>query len=218
MKSLCWTIVLLLMIMYAIGVYLTQLASDHLIELTKTADAEAWNAAGELRDYFGSLGDAVFSLYQSITGGINWKDLATPLMDQISPWMSVFVSAYVAFCVLALMNIVTGVFVESALQTAKSDKENFMLNLVQELFDKVDSDGSGEVTWDEFRQYLKEPEMIMYFEAFDLDIDEAEDLFQLLDLDESGSIGFEEFANGCFRLRGPAKSMDLAALGKILEQ
>merc|ERR1712113_829419 len=86
-----------------------------------------------------------------------------------------------------------------------------------QLFSKVDADGSGIVEWGEFKECLKEPEMIMYFEAFDLDIAEAEELFKMLDVDGSGGVEFDEFVNGCFRLRGPAKAMDLAALGRQWE-
>merc|ERR1712050_160068 len=41
--------------------------------------------------------------------------------------------------------------------------------------------------------------------------DEAEDLFNLVDIDGSGSIDPEEFVNGCIRLQGPAKALDLAS-------
>merc|ERR1712151_1276283 len=92
-----------------------------------------------------------------------------------------------------------------------------MGHLVRQLFERVDADGSGCVDWEEFKECLETEEMRLYFEAFDLDIDEAEELFRLLDVDESGGVEFEEFVNGCFRLRGPAKAIDLAALGRLFE-
>eukprot|EP00405_Crypthecodinium_cohnii_P029335 CAMPEP_0206507074 /NCGR_PEP_ID=MMETSP0324_2-20121206/57269_1 /ASSEMBLY_ACC=CAM_ASM_000836 /TAXON_ID=2866 /ORGANISM="Crypthecodinium cohnii, Strain Seligo" /LENGTH=259 /DNA_ID=CAMNT_0053997175 /DNA_START=146 /DNA_END=925 /DNA_ORIENTATION=+ len=86
-----------------------------------------------------------------------------------------------------------------------------MLHFVRQLFLKADADGSGFLTWDKFKATLDSDEMGMYFEAMDLDIDEAEDLFRLLDADGSGEVDFDEFVNGCFRLRGSAKAIDLAA-------
>merc|ERR1712129_247437 len=56
------------------------------------------------------------------------------------------------------------------------------------------------------------PAMHLYFETIDLDLREAEDLFHLIDIDNSGSIDPEEFVNGCIRLQGPAKAIDLATL------
>merc|ERR1711972_113952 len=46
----------------------------------------------------------------------------------------------------------------------------------------------------------------------ELETSEAEGLFHLLDVDESGEVGIEEFIMGCMRLKGTAKSIDLATL------
>merc|ERR1712032_678879 len=51
-----------------------------------------------------------------------------------------------------------------------------------------------------------------YFKAVDLSRQEAGHLFELLDVDKSGSISTEEFVRGCLRLRGPARSIDLATM------
>merc|ERR1711862_166294 len=45
-----------------------------------------------------------------------------------------------------------------------------------------------------------------------MSLNDAEQLFRLLDRDMSGSISIEEFVRGCLRLRGPARSNDVAAL------
>jgi len=209
LRSLCWTVLLLMMLMYLVGVYLTQLTSDHRVSL-EDPDAPA-QQDGTYR-FFGSLGSAMLALYQVITGGLNWHLLADPLMNEISPWLVILLGLYIAFSLFALMNVVTGVFVESALATAKNDRDRFLLEFVRKLFMEVDKDASGSITWEEFSSCLASKEMQLYFEAFDLDIQEAKSLFILLDLDESGEVEFEEFVNGCFRLRGPAKALDLAML------
>lgn len=119
---------------------------------------------------------------------------------------------YIAFALFALMNIVTGVFVETALQTAKTDRDVFMLHSVRSLFKKLDKDGSGAITWDEFMNAMKAPEMPLFFEAMDLSVGEAGNLFSLLDINQTGEVAFDDFTYGCFRLRGQAKAMDLASL------
>merc|ERR1712176_265111 len=45
-----------------------------------------------------------------------------------------------------------------------------------------------------------------------LDTSDARELFNLLDVDENEEIGIEEFILGCKRLRGQAKSSDVATL------
>merc|ERR1712032_963047 len=80
---------------------------------------------------------------------------------------------------------------ESALQTAKDDKELFLLHHVRNLFVNADTDRSGRITWPEFQKQVENPSMNMYFKAIDLDKEEARDLFRLIDIDESGTIDAE---------------------------
>jgi hypothetical protein len=165
-----------------------------------------------LRGYYGSIGASLLTLFQAITGGLNWYLITDPLMNLISPWLALLICMYIAFSLFALMNIVTGVFVESAMQTAKGDRDMFMVHFVRQLFYKADQDQSGAITWAEFKECLDLEEMNLFFQTMDLDMDEAKDLFRLLDVSCSGEVGFEDFLHGCFRLRGAAKAIDLAAL------
>merc|ERR1712048_847160 len=110
------------------------------------------------------------------------------------------------------MNVVTGVFVESALLIAKRDKDIYMVNSVRSLFAKTDDDASGTISWDEFEQKLDTPEMTEYFKMIDVDMSEARGIFSLLDIDKSGQIESEEFLSGCMRLTGSAKALDLTVL------
>merc|ERR1712032_966874 len=71
-------------------------------------------------------------------------------------------------------------------------------------------DKSGTITWDEFSKIVNDDQMKEYFMAVDIDVTEAEGLFHLLDINDSGHVGIEEFIMGCMRLKGTAKSIDLA--------
>merc|ERR1719296_110381 len=80
-----------------------------------------------LSEYFGSTSRSVYTLYKSVSGGIDWQDVSDPLMTQISPWLGVVFTGYSAFAVLVLLNLVTGMFVEAAHKLSKSDKETELL-------------------------------------------------------------------------------------------
>jgi len=45
-----------------------------------------------------------------------------------------------------------------------------------------------------------------------LDIDQVRTLLTLLDRDQNGEVDIEEFITGCLRLKGGAKSLDMAIL------
>merc|ERR1712190_567509 len=114
MRSLLWTLMLLLLMMYVLSVFLTQM-----IVQRGEDDPSILDMNGSLYQYFNSVPRSVLSLYQSMTGGTDWNEVLEPLETHISPWLSILFSIYIAFAVLAMMNVVTGVFVESALLTAK---------------------------------------------------------------------------------------------------
>jgi len=206
LRTLLWTLLLLLLIMFMIAVTITQVVTYHLLQETDELRRD------DLQRYYGNLGGSILVLFQAITGGIDWRVMLLPLTDYISVWLVFPVCFYIGFGIFALMNIVTGVFVESALESAQREKERFLLHTVRALFQCTDEDHSGEISWSEFQAKLDHPAMHLYFKTIDLDIEEAEDLFRLIDIDDSGSIDPEEFVNGCIRLQGPAKAIDLATL------
>jgi len=221
LKFLAWTIVLLCFIIYLVGIYFTQLVADQREEegtLPTSGDPSEGEERDPLQRYFGGLGRTVLTLFQCITGGVDWGEVLDPLAVQVSPWIAVIFCLYIAFAVLAMLNVVTGVVVESSILSAKADKDFFMINNVRELFKSADGRVSTEMTWDTFMSQLDRPEMRAYFKAMDLDPSEARGLFRLLDMDGSGRIDEEEFLNGCLRLRGPAKAMDLALVMKEMRR
>jgi len=205
MKSLVWTILLMLLIKYIIGVCLCQLIADRGLE-------NPGAMTQDLVEFYGSLPRAVLSLYQAMTGGVDWNDLSKPLEESISPLMTVGFALYVAFAVLAMMNVVTGVFVESALGSAREDREKEVISSVKKIFQVADHDQSGVLTWGEFSKTLEEPSNLKYFGSLGINASEARGLFGLLDADESGSVSLQEFMQGCLRLRGQAKAIDMATL------
>jgi hypothetical protein len=211
MKSLLWTVVLLFLLVYIFAVFLTQQVLDHRVNLRK--DAQVTNEFDkDLSYYFGSLGRSIFSLYQAITGGEDWDSMANPLMQRISVVLGLVLAFYTAFALLALMNVVTGVFVEAALETAKKDRSSYMLRHTRELFTMADPSNTGVLDWDRFQASLEGEFMQEFFQAIEIDPSEAQSIFSLLDVDDSGTIDLDEFLNGCLSLHGPAKAIHLATL------
>merc|ERR1711933_697878 len=66
--------------------------------------------------------------------------------------------------------------------------------------------------WEEFESKLDDRYMQEFFLAIDVDLREAKTVFKLIDVDGSGALDLEEFMNGCLRLRGPARALDLTML------
>jgi len=116
---------------------------------------------------------------------------------------------------IALMNMLTGIFVDKALATAQADKRKFLLKEVRSIITGDEHiQATGKVTWADFQAHLEDPHLQSYLHAIDVDQADAHELFYLLDVHQDGAVEVEEFVNGCLSLVGPAKAIDLAAFVK----
>mmetsp|Transcript_62704 Transcript_62704/g.127741 ORF Transcript_62704/g.127741 Transcript_62704/m.127741 type:complete len:243 (+) Transcript_62704:2-730(+) len=126
---------------------------------------------------------------------------------------------FVFFMVFGVLNVVVGMFVETASAVAQRDHDVVVENEIsrvqeyseniKEFFTQADKDKSGELTWEEFSEHLKDERVKAYFASLELDVSQAKMLFHLLDIDGTGGIGVDEFVGGCMRLKGLARSIDV---------
>merc|ERR1711920_75703 len=116
-------------------------------------------------------------------------------------------------------NVLTSVFVESAILSAqryrdlivqqKEHERDIAVKHLKEVFSQIDYDGSGEICMEEMEFFLTEPALKSYVEALGISADNTRMLFRLMDLDGSGKIDLGEFCDGCLRLQGEARSVDV---------
>merc|ERR1719428_216447 len=97
--------------------------------------------------------------------------------------------------------------IEEELSRKGSDVNEFV-----RMFEEADADGNGNVSWDEFTAHMEDDRVKAYFRVLDLNIDEAEQLFVLLDPHKNGEVSIDDFVKGCVRMKGGAKSVDIQTL------
>lgn len=227
LKSLFWALVLLILIVYVFGVIFSQAVNDFLQDQEPDAPTVTEQGREVLQARFGTVLDAMLSLFMSITNGISYVELLTPLAALSGLWIFVFLF-YMSFTYFAVLNVVTGVFCHSAIESAQNDhaavvqnilenKESHMRKLRQ-LFSKFNAEtGSDEldaiITFPMFEEKINTPAVREYFESLNLDVWDAWSFFKLLDLDQGGAVSVDEFLMGCLRFRGAARAMDV---GKLL--
>lgn len=229
MKSLLWALIMLAIVVYVFAISLTTGATDWskaVVGVDNPAWLELVEASADptlvqMHKRFGSLAKTAYTLVQAMLGGISWGEVSDLLMeiDVISPALLLL---YVAFTMLAVLNVITGAFVDNALQLASQQrdfqieeqmetKEEY-IRQIKALFKTIDDDGSGEVSRSELREMLEDATLAAYFRVLGFDTNDADMLFDLLDTDESDSISMQEFLDGCTRLKGSARSMDVHAV------
>jgi hypothetical protein len=218
---------------YIVAVFFTQSVTDHFVALkteyedgkivsTHKGDVSTEKFLETLaepepldpRDYslhyfFQSLSRAILSLWQAMSGGLDWDTLAAPLFERVGWIFGLALVCFILFALLALMNVVTGVFVQTALLSAKDEEDSFMTSQIVQLFKIADKDHSATISWDEIESSLDDPSTSKEWRSIGVQAEDARYLFRLLDLEDSGEVSFEEFMGGCLRLSGPAKAFDL---------
>merc|ERR1719330_2053825 len=193
--------------MYCMAIVFTELASDSI--------QKERGLAGDLsmiEQHWGSIFQSTLSLYMGITGGDDWRNFVDPFKDDAAQYVlttAVF-AIYIAFATLVMLNLVTGVFVEGAQRIIKEDKDNEIMHMAAKVFMDTDSDDSQDITLQEWTEQLNLGNLDEYLRTVGISRSEATRLFDLLDLDGSGTVTIAEFVRGCLRLRGPAKAMDMA--------
>lgn len=224
LKSLVWTILLLMLMFYGFSIVFTQGVSDYCREEAVLASGDV-NAAPicasvELRTYWSSVGESMLTLFKCSTNGVSWQDVYRPLEHSGHANTYAIFLFFTAFVHLAVLNVVTGTFVQSAIDSATNDREiAVMMQMatkkqqvenIRELFRDIDQDHSEEISIDELVMLLSNERTVAFLESLDIGETDAWNLFQLLDEDMSGLIDIEEFVQGCLQLRGPAKAIHIA--------
>ncbi|CAE8632688.1 unnamed protein product, partial [Polarella glacialis] len=169
LKSFICSLGFLFMIIYMFAIYITQSVLSYRLE----HDGEQDEQDRDLWKYYGSVGQSMMSLFQGLTGGVDWRDIVDPLMEKSSvTWGLVFV-LWLAFVLLAVLNIITGSFVQKSIEHATSVKEADRVLHARRLFRSLDIDGSGQITTDEISEHLESPAVQEFFRSIDVDISEA---------------------------------------------
>lgn len=224
LASLTWAFLLLLLIMYIFAVFFVQGAASQLKDTPETALAD------ELREWYPSLLGTMFSLLLCISGGNDWWAICGSLVQVGEIYRFAF-TFYIVFVVFGVLNVLTGVFLESATEFMDIDlviqaqmmRDDSFLTDMTEFFSKFSMPQSqrtrihaGEqmelINWERFQECMQEPEVRAYLSSQQLESHDAYQLFKLLDHDDQGTVSISEFITGCLRLKGEARNLDMAVV------
>merc|ERR1712176_260965 len=105
-------------------------------------------------------------MFECIVGGISWDEVASPLVEDISPLMGFAFCIYISSSLFAMMNLLTGVFVDQAMRTVREDKDVVLASKIRDLFMNKKAHGeigSEEITKEMFLDKLNTRAMQDYF-------------------------------------------------------
>mmetsp|Transcript_49605 Transcript_49605/g.106204 ORF Transcript_49605/g.106204 Transcript_49605/m.106204 type:complete len:711 (+) Transcript_49605:57-2189(+) len=221
MGSLFWCFLVLALIIYLFAIFFIQGAAEEIRNRTNTTNIHKFPQQPDLEKKYGGLEETMITLFMTISGGMDWADALEPLenLHFVYGYILIF---YVFFMFFGVLNVVIGFFVTTTAEVSSKDRSTFVRHEMARLTDyarrirtffmEADSDKSGMLSWDEFKTHLQDHQVKAYFQALELDVTQARVLFKLLDTDDSNQVGLDEFLEGCLRLKGQARSMDVNML------
>jgi len=194
-----------------------QAASALFISLSEDIQASS-------HEFFGSFLRSLMSMLELTVG--NWVPILRTLFEH-NQWYGLVGIFYVCTFNVFMMRVVSGVFfhetstaacADSSFQLARSKKETASYRKqIEDLFEGIEKSEDGTVNFGGFSRALKDAGVQQKLAAMDLEGGDAKTLFELLDNGDR-SLTLHHLLLGVSRLKGKARSIDLAALARRLDR
>jgi len=216
LMSLFWAFFLILCFSVLFAIILVQHLTTFLVEQQVSEDLQS-----NLNAHFGSVQIATFTLFKGISGG-DWTKYFD-IVTQTGWFNTVVFLMYILFVWLSVTNIITCIFVEKAMKLAQPGIEELLFEKrkaevesaeeLQKLFQSVDQNQSGAVSWQEFEKCMSDDAVASYFAVNGLNINDAYIFFRMLaSTVGSTEIDLNTFVRGCLKMKGVAMNIDLLQL------
>jgi len=216
-STLFWSICMLILMMYIFGLCFLQATTTYLNENSTVPE----QTLDGIKNYWSSVPQATVTLYMAITGGADWEPLADPIKATGAAYYSLFLF-FIAFASVAVLNVLTGMFVDAAMQVANVDSEMVSEELMESdapiikaftEYMKQNNDDHGMVSWEVLWDARHAPIVVNFLNAFGIDLNDAFKIFKILDLSgRDGGVPMEEFISGCLKMRNESWNMDMVQL------
>ena len=130
------------------------------------------------------------------------EDDVAPTQEYSGWHWGVMFFLFVSFMFFVVLNIVTALFVDNAMARSAVVQHEKKLANATRMFKALDHDNSRQITISEILGEINSDEVQNFFKSIGLHSNEAKTLFQLLDVNSTGELDFNEFVGGCITLQG----------------
>eukprot|EP00930_Biecheleria_cincta_P048140 TRINITY_DN33491_c0_g1_i1.p1 TRINITY_DN33491_c0_g1~~TRINITY_DN33491_c0_g1_i1.p1 ORF type:complete len:556 (-),score=114.61 TRINITY_DN33491_c0_g1_i1:98-1765(-) len=218
-QTMMYTILLLFVILYILSLLGVELLQKHPKAYGPDSDPDF---ARTTIQYFNSLPVAMVTLIQFVCLD-NVSLIYGPLVKH-DPLLLIYFVSVILVVGIVVMNLVTAVIVNSALEQTAQDKDmvkslederrRVVLKDLRRVFLRLDKDGSGEVSRVEIQNMGKSERAIL--EGL-TGFDDPLDIFDALDVDGDGEIGIDEFCDGLWQVAISQTPIEIKRLEKQME-
>ncbi|CAE7629406.1 Scn11a [Symbiodinium pilosum] len=219
-RILFWSLFLLMIIQISAGMTISYMVSEFMVDETAPMQARF-----DVFRYYGSFSATLLTMFEVLFA--NWAPPCRILIDHVSEWYALVFIIYRCFVGFAVLNVVNAVFVQSTMKVAQADEEfiarekkrseQAWQRKVSALFRQADTSGDGKIDMKEFKRLLKAPKLQLWLSQLEIETTDLWGLFQMLDTGD-GEISLQEFEAGTMRIKGMARSYDLAQVHRLVER
>lgn len=218
LEHTAWAVVLILLVIFITAMVYTDAATMYVAEILAPQGLAVQDVNPNLSYFSSGLLTTVHTMWWTITGGINYADAMTALLLLDGGWFWVILfDFYVAFMFLGLLNVMTGVVGEKAIEFTAREKEwelaysSLNREKAAEALKRLHTEMSKlEANAPEaFDLLIEDP----WFSGFIEKNEVGKGLFnQLFDHNGDEEVNLDEFVEACLKLKHPAKAVDMAAI------
>jgi len=214
--ALFWACIMLAVIQYALALVFLQGLSTYVRETP--LDEMGPKTINNIATQWNSITEAMLTLYKATCGGKDWAELSDPIREASSSNFYVYYILfllYIAFFIVSVMNVLTGMFVDSASKIRDKDNED-MIDLVIEdsrstigrfkefvldkMADRGAPDGQG-FSWDVIQRFRNSVPVKELLRSLQLELPEARNIFKVLQMETGDyledTVDVDEFIHLC---------------------
>merc|ERR1719336_890970 len=215
MRSFFWALVTLVLIMYMCAIVFCEGIAVYLHNTSELIIDDS--VINSIDKNWASLGLAMLTEYKAITGGAPWGSVLEPIQAAGMPYVFIFL-LYIAFLVIAVLRLLTGIFVQQAAAAAKQDMERSIQQNIVDLFNRIDDDGSGSITYEELRHNFRKTEVTRYLANLQFTHHDADKIFHLMAMGPDDEVDIHDFIQTLQSFKGHARKIDVALLNGWIKE
>lgn len=208
--TMAWVSVLLVMIAFCMATALTSLVGFN--GFVK----EHWIHAAQ---YTGSVYKSWWTVFQVLTFDDWTTDIVRPFAGG-RPWAVFMLLVTIVVCNFGLLNLIVSVMIERTVYIAQKNRD-----LKAKLLDSAKEDLREKFEYElkstgltNFKVLLRTPPFAKKLNMLGIQLDQAENLYDILDVDKSGEVTPSEFRTGLQKLKDSANGQDIIQLISVAQR
>eukprot|EP00435_Cladocopium_sp_Y103_P018509 s3024_g4.t1 len=200
-RTLLWSFLLCFIVMTVWAMLMVEMIYPSVTQMVATNGA--LSGCHQCGRAMSSVMDANLLLFRTVIAGDSWGEIAVPVIQEHPETAIVFVGSLLSL-VFGVLNLIVAVVVDTFAEARQSDVQSLAEEMEDEvehnrqilsaIFQRIDKDGSGELTLPELVKGARE-DLAFHsrLRILDIDEDDLRQLFHMIDHDNSGTVEVEEF-------------------------